>query len=75
MTNTNNGHRLFGTHLNGAIRLLEPEQGDRLQLIYLTKKDGSQLAYVGPVLHEDELLSIEGVEEGEIIEISNVRLG
>ena len=68
--NDNNGRLLFGTHLDDAIRLLEPEAGDRLQLIYLTKKDGSQLAFIGPVLQEDELFNIENVEEGEIIEIN-----
>jgi hypothetical protein len=68
--NDNNGRFLFGTHLDGAIRLLEPEAGDRLQLIYLTKKDGSQLAFIGPVLQEDELLNVEGIEEGEILEIN-----
>lgn len=70
MDTTNNGHDIFGTHLDGAIRLQEPEAGDRLQVIYLTKKDGSQLAYVGPVLKEEELFDVTCVEEGEILEIN-----
>ena len=73
--NDNNGRFLFGTHLDGAIRLLEPEAGDRLQLIYLTKKDGSQLAFIGPVLQEDELLNVEGIEEGEILQINGLEQG
>jgi len=59
------GRVLFGTHMDSAIRLQGSETGERLQVIYLIKKDGTQLAYVGPVLQEDELFSVENVEEGE----------
>jgi len=69
------GRVLFGTHMDSAIRLQGSETGERLQVIYLIKKDGTQLAYVGPVLQEGELFSVENVEEGEILQINGLEKG
>jgi hypothetical protein len=52
-----------------AIECLAPEEGTLLQVVYLKKKNGTLLSFVGAAFDPNEFEEIVSIAPGELIEI------
>lgn len=49
--------------------VLEPEDGDLLQVIYLRLANGTLLPFLGPLLDKEEFEKIDGLGLGDVVEV------
>lgn len=49
--------------------ILDPEDGDLLQVIYLRLADGTLLPFLGPVIAREEFEGIDGLGLGDLVEV------
>jgi hypothetical protein len=60
---------MFKHHFSSAITALDPDEGELLRIVYLRKKNGVMLAFVGALIDETEFEQVDGMVMGEVIEI------
>jgi hypothetical protein len=56
-------------HLADAVEVLGADEGTLLQMLYVKKKNGALLGFVGPKLLQGEFEQIESIAPGEVIEV------
>jgi hypothetical protein len=64
---------MFKHHFSSAITALDPDEGELLRIVYLRKKNGVMLAFIGALIDETEFEQIDGMVMGEVIEIKRPR--
>lgn len=51
--------------------LLEPEDGDFLQVLYVQLTDGTLIPFIGAPMLEEDLATVQGIGLGEYIQIED----